>query len=123
MEGDRREEPMSQLHNAGRGRRSMGSEISSNGKVEFSIWTNRFGGVVLAAAILTPAADFFLDFPAVPLGAAVDLGSGFLGLAVSLVAVTLGCSGAFNSGWNFGLFLYRIFAAQPTLPLLSWNIC
>ena len=50
--------------------------------------------VVLAAAGLDLAADF-LGFPAARLGATVDLGSGFWGLAVSLVAVTLGFSGAF----------------------------
>ena len=57
--------------------------------------TTRFGGVVLAASCLALAADFFLGFSAARLGATVVLGSGFLGLAVSLVAVTLGCSGAF----------------------------
>ena len=54
--------------------------------------TTRFGGVVLAAAVLALAAAFFLDFPAARLGAALDLGSGFCGLPVFLVAVTLGCS-------------------------------
>ena len=57
--------------------------------------TNRFGGVVLAAAVFALAADFFLGFSAARLRATEDLGSGFLGLAVCLVAVTLGCSGAF----------------------------
>ena len=56
------------------------------------VGTTSFLGVILAVAILKLAAAFFLDFPAVRLGAAVDLGSGFLGLAISLVAVTLGCS-------------------------------
>jgi hypothetical protein len=48
--------------------------------------------------VLTTAAAFFFDFPAANLGAAVDLGSGFLGLAVFLVAATLGSSGAFVTG-------------------------
>ena len=47
------------------------------GEVEFWVGTARFGGVVLAAAVLTLAATFFLDFPAARLGAVVDLGSGF----------------------------------------------
>jgi hypothetical protein len=56
---------------------------------------------------LTLAAAFFLGFPAAGLGAAVDLGSGFLGLAVFLVAVTLGCYGASvtwrGEGFGFGV--------------------
>ena len=44
--------------------------------MEFSVGTTRFGSVGLAAAVLTLAAAF-LFFPAVPLGTAVDLGSGF----------------------------------------------
>jgi len=44
--------------------------------------------VGVATAVLTLASDFFLDFPEARLGAAVDLSSCFLGLAVSLVAVT-----------------------------------
>jgi hypothetical protein len=52
----------------------------------------------LAATVLTLAAAFFFDFAADDLGAAVDLGSGFLGLAFFLVATTLGCSGAFVTG-------------------------
>jgi len=43
---------------------------------------------------LTATAAFFSDFPEICLGAAVDLSSGFSGLAVSLVAVTMGFSGA-----------------------------
>ena len=53
----------------------------------------RLGFVGVAAAVLTLAAAFFLDFPEARLGAAVDLGSGFGGLAVPLVAVYIGCSG------------------------------
>jgi len=48
----------------------------------------------LGAAVLTLAAAFFFEFPAAGLVAAVDLGSSFLGPAIFLVAVTLGCSGA-----------------------------
>ena len=48
--------------------------------------TARLGVVCVAAADLTIAA------------AAVDLCSHFLGLAVSLVAVTIGCSCAFVTG-------------------------
>ena len=63
------------------------------------IWgDHKFGVVGLAAAILTFAAAFFLGFPATGLGATVDLGSGFLGLAVILVDVTLGCLGASVAG-------------------------
>jgi hypothetical protein len=39
-----------------------------------------------------------LDSPAVGLVAAVDLGTGFLGLAVFLVTVTIGCLGASVTG-------------------------
>ena len=58
--------------------------------------TTRLGVVGVAVAVLTLAAAFFLDFPAARLGAAVDLGSG--GLAVSLEAVTIACSGASVTG-------------------------
>jgi hypothetical protein len=54
------------------------------------VGTTRSGFVGLAAAVLTLVAAFFFGFAAVGLGSAVDLGSGFLGLAVFLVAVTLG---------------------------------
>ena len=50
------------------------------------------------AAVITLVAAFFLGFPAAGLGTAVGLGSGFSGLAAFLVAVTLGCSGAFVIG-------------------------
>jgi len=60
--------------------------------------TTRLGVVGVAAAVLTLVAAFFLDFLAARLGAAVDLGLGFLGLAVSLVAVTIGCLGASVTG-------------------------
>jgi len=54
------------------------------------VGTTRLGFVGVAAAVLTLAAAFFLDFPE---GAAVDLGSGFGGQAISLMAVYIGCSG------------------------------
>ena len=60
--------------------------------------TTRLGVVGVPAEVLTLAADFFLDFPEARLGAVVDLGSGFLGLAVSLLAVTIGFSGASVTG-------------------------
>ena len=56
--------------------------------------TNNSGVVGLAAAVLTLAAAFFSVFPAAGLVAAVDFGLGFVGPAVFLVAVTLGCEGA-----------------------------
>jgi hypothetical protein len=59
---------------------------------------HQVGVVGLTAAVLTIAAAFFFGFPAAGLGPAVDLVSGFLGLAVFLVAVTLGCSGASVTG-------------------------
>ena len=59
--------------------------------------TTRLGVVGLAAAVLTLANAFFLDFPGACCGAAVDFSSGFLGLAVSLVAVTVGFAGAFQT--------------------------
>jgi len=41
------------------------------------VWDHQVGVVGLAAAVLTLAAAFFLDFPAVSLGATVVLGSDF----------------------------------------------
>jgi len=76
----------------------MRSVNSSSGEVEVWVGTTRLGFVGVAAAVLTLAAAFFLDFPEALLGAAVDLSSGFLGLAVSLVAVTIGFSGASVTG-------------------------
>jgi hypothetical protein len=60
--------------------------MSSNGEVEICVG--------LADAVLTVAAAFFFGFPAAGIVSAVDLGLGFLGPAVFLVAVTLGCLGA-----------------------------
>ena len=60
--------------------------------------TTRSGVVGLAAAAVTLAAAFFFDFPAAGLVAAVDFGSGFLGPAVFLVAITLGYLGTSVTG-------------------------
>jgi hypothetical protein len=73
------------------GRWSRKSEISWSGEVEDWVGTTRSGVVGLAVAVLTLAAAFFFVFPAAGLVAAVDFGLGFLGPAVFLVAVTLGC--------------------------------
>jgi hypothetical protein len=54
--------------------------------------------VGLAAALFTLAAAFFFDFPATGLVDAVDLDSGFLGPAVFLATVTLGCLGTSLTG-------------------------
>ena len=58
----------------------------------------RSGVVVLAAAILTLMAAFFFVFTAAGLVAAVHFALGFLGPAVFLVAVTLGCEGSSVNG-------------------------
>ena len=60
--------------------------------------TTILGVVDVEAAVKTLAAAFFLDFPKTRLEAAVEFGSGFLGLAISLVAVTVGFSGASVTG-------------------------
>ena len=60
--------------------------------------TTRSGVVGSAAAVMTLSAPSFMDFPAVGLLAAVDLRSGFLGLVVFLVKVTLGCLRASVTG-------------------------
>ena len=96
-EGNGCDEPKSQLHTCLEGKVI---EIRN-----FFVW----GGGILAgehqvevvgfaAAGLTLVAAFFLVFPAARLGPAVNLGSGSLGLAVVLVAVTLGCLGASVTG-------------------------
>jgi hypothetical protein len=54
--------------------------------------------VGLATVVFTLAAAFFFDFSAAGLVAAVYLGSGFLGPAVFLVAITLGCLGTSVTG-------------------------
>jgi hypothetical protein len=73
------------------GRRSRRSEVSSSGEAGLWVGTTKSGVFGLAAAVLTLLAAFFFDFPAAGLVAAVELASGFLGPAVFLVAVTLGC--------------------------------
>jgi hypothetical protein len=60
--------------------------------------TTNLGVEGLAAAVLTLLAAFLLALPVARLGAAVGLGSGFLGLAVFLVVVTIGCTGASVTG-------------------------
>jgi hypothetical protein len=80
------------------GRWSRRSEISSRGEVEDWVGTTKSGTVGLAVAVFTLAAAFFFVFPAAGLVAAVDFGLGFLGPAVFLVAVTLGCDGASVTG-------------------------
>ena len=84
------------------------------------MWTTRSGVVglaaavlTLAAAVLTLAAAFFFGFPAAGLVAAVDLGSGFLCLAVFLVAVTLGCLGNGSAWIAVGILETR--TTPPTL--------
>ena len=52
--------------------------------------TTRLAIVVVVTVGLTLAAALILDFPADRLGAAVDFGSGFLGLPISHLAVTIG---------------------------------
>ena len=79
------------------GRRSR-SEMSSSGEVEAWVGTTRSGIVFLAAAVLTLVAAFLFGFPAAGLVTAVDLGLGFLGPAVFLVTVSLGCVGASVAG-------------------------
>ena len=55
----------------------MRSEISSSWEVGIWVETTRLGVGRVAAAVLTLAAAFFLDFSDARLGAAVGLGSGF----------------------------------------------
>ena len=54
-------------------------------------WDHKLGVVGLAAAFFTLASAFLFDFPTAGIAAAVELGSGFLGPAVCMVAVILGC--------------------------------
>ena len=75
-------------------------EISSSLKEEISVGTTRSGVVGLAAGVLTIAAAFFLGFPAADLGAAVGLSSGFLSLALFVVAVILCCFYVSVAGWG-----------------------
>ena len=91
-EEDEREEPTSQLHICREGKVVEKIRDILEKEVHVSVGTTRFGGVVFVEAALTLAAAF-LDFPAVRLRATVDLGSCLFGPNVSLVAVTLSCSG------------------------------
>jgi hypothetical protein len=72
--------------------------MSSNGEVEDWLGSTRPGVVGLSPAVLTLAAAFFFGFPAASLVAAENLGLDFLGPAVFLVAITLGCMGASVTG-------------------------
>ena len=65
--------------------------------------TTRLGVVGVAAAVFTLVCAFFVDFPAAHLRAAVYLGSGVLCLVGSLMAVTIGFSGASVTGGRGGL--------------------
>ena len=103
-EMDVRNQRVSSTH-AWRGRWSRRSEIYSSGKVEVWMGTTWLGVVGLAATVLTLAAAFFYGFPVAGLGAVVDFGSGFSGLAVLLVAVTISSSGASVTGWEGGFVL------------------
>jgi len=78
---DMRSRRVSSTH-AWRVRLSRRSEFASSWEVELWVGTTRSGVVGLVTTVLTLTAAFFLDFPAAGLVAAVDLGSGFLGLAV-----------------------------------------
>ena len=72
----------------------------------------------MAAAGLTLAAAFFFAFPAAGLVAAAEFGFGFLGPAVFLVAVTLGCEGASVTGLGVGYgFGVGVVVALKTRPL------
>jgi hypothetical protein len=66
--------------------------------VEDWVGTTRLGVVGLGIAVLTLAAAFYFVFPEAGLVAAVDFSLGFLGPAVFLVAVALGCEGASVTG-------------------------
>ena len=56
------------------------------------------GVVGLAAAVSTLAVAFFFGFPPAVLVYAVELDSGFLGLVIFLLAVSLDCVGASETG-------------------------
>jgi hypothetical protein len=62
--------------------------------------------VGFAVAVSTIATAFFLVFAATGLLAAVGFGSGFLGLAVLLEAVTFGCLGNLVTGWVEGISMW-----------------
>ena len=103
---------------AWRGRWSRRTEISSSGNVELWVGTTRLGVVCFAAEVSTLAVAFFLGLPAAGLGAAVGLGSGFLGLAVFLVAVTLGFLERFRDRLRRGIWICGgVVVALTTGPL------
>ena len=81
--------------------------------------TTSSGVEVLAAAVLTLAAAFLFAFPAAGLVVAADFGLGFLGPAVFLVAVTLGCEGASVTGLGVGLEFGGVVVALTTRPPLT----
>ena len=72
--------------------------MSSRGEVEVCVGTTSSDVVGLEAAVLTLAGAYFFGFPAAGLVAVVDLGLGFLCPAAFLVAVALGCVGAYVTG-------------------------
>jgi len=70
--------------------------------VERWFGTTSWGVVGLAAAVMTLAAAFFLDFTAASLGPAAVFGSDFSVMAVFLVAVTSGYTETSVTGWEGG---------------------
>jgi hypothetical protein len=72
--------------------------VSSSRELEDWVGTTSSGVVGLAAAVLTLAVAFLLCLSVAGLVAAVDFSLGFLGPAVFLVAVTLGCLKASVTG-------------------------
>ena len=72
--------------------------MPSSGEVGGWVGNTSSGVVGLAATFLTLAVAFFFVFQAAGLVAAVHFRLGFLGPAVFLVAVTLGCKGATVTG-------------------------
>ena len=75
------------------GRTSSKSESSLSGEVVICVGFISSGAVGLPATVITLEAVFSFVFLATGLVAAIDLGFGFLGPAVSLVAATLDCVG------------------------------
>jgi hypothetical protein len=68
--------------------------MSSSAEVGGCAVTTRVFALGLAPTVLTLAGALFLGLTVAALAAAVGLGTEFLGLAVFLVAVTFGGSGA-----------------------------
>lgn len=87
------------------------------------VGTTKLGIVDLVVAVLTLMAAFFLNFPVAGTGAAVVLGSGFSGLAVLLLVVTVGCSGTsitlLGVGFGFGLVGGVVVAFTTRPPLMT----